>query len=91
MRRILFISPTHEEAKQRFLKAIDMLDAKNAAVRIVHSQMLIEFRLVTYEFISASNDLDCKLRGREFDGIIVDELVDLTEHQRVQIKVIVKD
>ena len=87
MTRVLFVDSDRRSAKRSFDRTLETLKWLSLnGVFASHSipQMYIHVGNVRYEFVSTCN-LDDHLLGREFDGILVDELVSLTDDQKVRL------
>lgn len=78
MEKILVICSTRERARQKFNEyCID------TAVRVLKSELLIEFQTFSYKFTWVSDVyLECKMKGLTFDSVIVDETVTLSPEQQ---------
>lgn len=89
MTRVLFVHSDRRSAKKSFewtLETLNWLSLNGIFASHSNSQLYIHVGNVRYEFVPTCK-LDDHLLGREFDGIIVDELVSLTDDQKVRLKV----
>lgn len=89
MTRVLFIHSDRRSAKKSFewtLETLKWLPLNGIFASHSNSQLYIHVGEVRYEFVSIYN-LDNHVLGKEFDGVIVEDSVSLTDDQKHQLRV----
>ncbi len=81
MKHILIVCHNQDSARRRFNDMI--LQNENVLGRASQAQMTIELGDTQYEFIS-SHASD-RIRGRTYQNIIIDEMVEMTAEQTAMI------
>ena len=81
MKRVLIVCHNYDSARRRFHDMIQQNE--NAFGRVSHTQLTVELGNIQYEFISShSSD---RIRGRTYQMIHIDEMVELTAEQTAMI------
>jgi len=81
MKRVLIVCHNYDSAKRRFHDMIGQ--NKRVLVRACQAQLTIESGDTQYQFI-ASHASD-KIRGRTYQNVIIDEMVEMTTEQTAMI------